>query len=234
MHVRRTFALGGATVALAFVLGFSTASLAAGTSGTTVSVRIEGKNRTLLPATVVHTHSGSITRGGTPKGVCPATSAAGALDVATHHKWNGSYGSFGLSVTQILGETHPLSPPRYYWSIWVNNRFAPAGICGLKLHAGEQLLFAAVPDSATEYPIVITGPKRATAGHPFELRVLYYNAKGAPKPLAGARVRGAGFTAVSNQQGVVSLAAQHTGNLEYSATKTGYIRSAQVTVPVSG
>ena len=231
MHHRKILALTGAT--LAFVLAPGAAALAA--TGTKVVVRVEGKTRTLLAPTVVQTHAGSITKGGTPVGACPSTTAAGALDVATHHHWNGSYSSsLGLSVTEILGESHPFNPPTYYWSIWVNNRFAPAGVCGLKLHAGEQLLFAAVPDSATEYPIVITGPKRATAGHPFELRVLYYNAKGVPKPLAGARVRGAGFTSVSNQQGVVSLAAQHTGNLEYSATKTGYIRSAQVTVSVSG
>jgi hypothetical protein len=233
MHVRRTFALGGAIVALALVLGFSTASLAAGTSGTTVSVRIEGKNRTLLPATVVHTHSGSITRGGTPKGVCPATSAAGALDVATHHKWNGSYGSFGLSVTQILGETHPLSPPRYYWSIWVNNRYAPTGVCGLKLHRGEQLLFAAVSDKGSPFPLVLTVPSQATAGHPFNLKVSYFNAKGVSKPLAGAHVAGPGLNAVSNKQGVVSVAAQHTGKLKYNASEKGYIRAATLTVRVS-
>jgi hypothetical protein len=231
MHVRRTFALGGATVALAFVLGFSTASLAAGTSGTTVSVRIEGKNRTLLPATVVHTHSGSITRGGTPKGVCPATSGAGALDVATHHRWNGSYGSLGLSVTQILGETHAFTS-RYYWSVWVNNRYAPAGVCGLKLHRGEQLLFAAVSDKGSPFPLVLTGPSRATAGHPFNLNVSYFNAKGVSKPLAGAHVAGPGLNAVSNKHGVVSVAAQHKGKLKYNASEKGYIRAATLTVRV--
>jgi hypothetical protein len=38
---------------------------------------------------------------------------------------------------------------------------------------------------------------------------------------------------VSDQRAVVSLAAR-TGMLKYSATKAGYIRSAQVTVSVSG
>ncbi len=232
MHVRRTFALGGATVALALILGFSTASLAAGTSGTTVSVRIEGKNRTLLPATMVHTHSGAITKGGTPKGACPGTSGAGALDVATHHKWNGSYGSLGLSVTSILGETHTFTSGNY-WSVWVNNRYAPAGVCGLKLHRGEQLLFAAVSDKGSPFPLVLTGPSHATTGHPFNLKVSYFNAKGVSKPLAGARVRGSGFSAVSNKQGVVSLAAQRTGKLKYNASDKGYIRAATLTVRVS-
>jgi hypothetical protein len=229
MQFRRTLVLCGATAALVVAPG--AVALAA---GTTVSVRVEGKSRTLLPATVVRTHAGSITKGGTPVGVCPATTAAGALDVATRHHWNGSYSSsLGLSVTQILGESHPFNPPRYYWSVWVDNKFAPAGVCGLKLHRGEQLLFAAVPDAGTEYPIVTSGPKRATKGRPFTVKVLYYNAKGAKKPLAGARVRAAGLSATSNQRGVVSITAQRTGKLTYSATKAGYIRSAQVTVPVS-
>jgi hypothetical protein len=229
MQFRRTFALWGATFAL--VLIPSAAALAAGTN---VSVRVEGLTRTLLPRTVVHTHSGSITKGGTPAGACSAASAAGALDVATHHSWNGTYGTFGLSVTDILGETHQIAPPRYYWSIWVDNRYAPAGICGLKLHRGEQLLFAAVSDKGFPYPIVITGPARATTGHPFKLRVFYYKGKGAAKPLAGARVRGAGLSAVSDKHGNVSLAAQRTGRLAYTASEPGYIRSAPVSVRVSG
>jgi hypothetical protein len=222
------FALCGATVAL--VLVSTAVALAA---GTTVSVRVEGKTRALLSTTVVHTHSGSITKGGAPAGACPSTTAAGALDLATNHRWNGSYSSSeGLSVTQILGETHPFTS-KYYWSIWVDNRFAPAGVCGLKLHHGEQLLFAAVPDKGTEYPIVITGPGHATTGHPFDLKVAYINAKGAAKPLAKAHVAGAGLNAVSNKQGFVSVAAQHTRRLKYSATESGYIRSASVSVLVS-
>jgi hypothetical protein len=228
MHLRRIVVLCGATAALVLVPG--AVALAA---GTTVSVRVEGTSRTLVPATVVRTRAGSITKGGTPAGKCPSTTAAGALDVATRHRWNGSYSSsFGLSVVQILGESHPFTSSSY-WSIWVNNRFAPAGVCGLKLHRGEQLLFAAVPVKGTEFPIALSAPKRATEGRPFTVKVQYYNAKGALKPLAGAQVRGAGFRALSNKQGVVSLAAEHTGSLKYSATKKGFIRSAQVTVPVT-
>ena len=64
MWIRRTLALGSALVALSLI--FAGAAVAAGTS---VSVRVEGLTRTLLPTTVVHTHSGSITKGGTPAGV---------------------------------------------------------------------------------------------------------------------------------------------------------------------
>ncbi len=225
MQVRRTFALWGATVALVLV-----PSAVVRAAGTSVSVRVEGKTRTLLAATVVHTRAGSITKGGTPPGACPATSAAGALDVATHHRWNGSYGTYGLSVTSILGETHPIAPPRYYWSIWVNNRYAPAGVCGLKLHRGEQLLFAAVSDKGSPYPIVITGPRHATAGHPFALKASYDNAKGVAKPLSGVRITGA--SEVTSRRGTVMITAPRAGALKLTASRRGYIR-AETTVRVA-
>jgi hypothetical protein len=224
-NVRR-FALAG--VSLVLVAGAPTAALAA---GTTVSVRVEGVNRTLLSTKVVHTQPGSITKGGTPKGVCPATGAAGALDLATKHRWSGNYGSVGLSVTQIFGETHTFSS-QDYWSIWVDNKFAPAGVCALKLHAGEQLLFAAVPVKGSEYPLVITGPKHATAGHRVQLKVTYFNAKGVARPLAGATVHGGGGSSLTGANGTVSVTAPHTGKPTYTAAKTGYIRSAAVTVNV--
>ena len=54
-------------------------------------MRVEGAGKTLLGPTVVETHSGWITKDGTPKGTAwPDTSATGALDVATRHDWGGS------------------------------------------------------------------------------------------------------------------------------------------------
>src|SRR5438270_467633 len=110
-----TRSLTGALLVLACV-----APLAAGAAGPKVSVRVEGKSRTLLDPTPAQTQSGWITKAGTPRGACPATSAAGALDVATHHHWSGAYSSsLGLAITSILGEAHTFSSP-YYWSVWVN------------------------------------------------------------------------------------------------------------------
>ena len=227
MSVMRRIALTGASLALV-----AAAPAAAVAAGTTVSVRVEGLNRTLLPTKVVYTHAGSIRTGGTPAGVCPATNAAGALDVATAHHWSGTYStSYGLSVTQIFGETHTFSS-KDYWSIYVDNKFAPAGICGLKLHAGEQLLFAAVPDKGTEYPLVVNAPKHATAGQTFTLKVSYVNAKGKTRPLAGARVTGSGAAGVTSAAGTVSVRSAHTGTVTYTAAKTGFIRSAAAAVSI--
>lgn len=227
MPIRRISAVGGA--ALALVLLTSTAALAA---GTTVSVRVEGVKRTLLAPTVVHTHSGSITKGGAPAGACPASSAAGALDQATHHNWGGRYSSSvgGIFITRILGEKHVFSSRGFYWAIWVNNRFATAGVCDLKLHRGDQLLFAPYPGKGTVAPIGLSGPRRAKVGRPFKLKVVSYTPRGVAKPLAGAHVG----RVVSNKRGIATVSAKHAGKLKLTASEAGFVRSAPITVRVSG
>lgn len=233
MSVRSTFALAGASLAL--VAAPTAVAAAAGTassaSGTTVSVRVEGVKRALLAPTTVHTHSGSITTGGAPTGTCPATDAAGALDVATHHRWNGTYSSgLGIEVTQILGETDKYSPHGHYWEIFVNHKAAAAGICGLTLHAGEQILFAAVPATGTVYPLALSGPSKVTAGKAFSLRVTAYNAKGVAKPVAGVHVAGASHA--SNAHGLITVTESHRGTSHFTASGSGYIRSAPLAVKV--
>jgi hypothetical protein len=233
MSVRNTFALAGASLALvtaptAVAAAAGTASSAAGTS---VSVRVEGVTHALLPPTTVHTHSGSITTGGAPAGTCPAANAAGALDVATHHRWAGKYSSgLGIEVTQILGETDKYSPHGHYWEILVNNKSASTGICDLTLHAGEQILFAAVPATGTVYPLALSGPSQVTAGKAFTVRVSAYNAKGVAKPVAGVHVSGASHA--SNAHGLVTVTEPHSGTARFTASGTGYIRSAPLAVKV--
>ena len=233
MQIRRIIALSGTTLALALTPLLSTTALAAANQ---VGVRVEGKSRTLLSSTTVGTPSspGSFTFGGTPAGACPKSSAAGALDAATDHRWGGTYdSSFNeLVLTTILGEKWTLSSP-YYWSIWVNDHYASAGVCQLKLHNGDQLLFAAVPDKGFEYPLAIKAPSHATAGRPFAVKVVDYP-KGSAKPLAGARLSGSGINAVTNRRGVVSVTARHAGTIVLHADHQGFIRAATVRVRVSG
>jgi hypothetical protein len=229
MLKRRTLALGSATIALLIT---PAGALAA---GTTVSVRVEGAKRTLLATKVVRTHAGSIRKGGTPAGVCPATSAAGALDVATAHKWNGSYGKYGLSVTSVFGEKHPLTASSaYYWGIWVDNKYASAGVCDLRLHRGEHLLFAAVPNTSTVvFPTAIRAPRTATTTSAFKVRAVYYNAAGRARPLAKAKVSYGKSTAISNANGYVTIHATTAGKYRFTASEKGYIRPAAVTVRVA-
>jgi hypothetical protein len=229
MHRKYMFALCGATAA-SVLLSTGAASAA---SGPAVTVRVEGVNRTLLAPTAAHLHSGSITRGGAPSGACPAKSAAGALDAATHHKWVGTWStSFNdYEVTSILGEAHSFST-KLYWSVWIDNRYATTGICGIKVHRGDQLLFA-VEGSKTEDPIAIKAPSSATIGHAFTVMVVSYSTSGKSKPLAGATVSVAGASGKTDSHGTVPLTPSHAGTFTLQAAHPGYIRAAPVVVHVT-
>ena len=136
MHRKNFVALVGAIV---MALAASSAALAA-SSGPAVSVQIKSLTKTLLKPTTAHGETGWITKGGTPKGKCPAASAAGVLDAATHGKWTGKYYASvgGIFVTSIDGVKPAGSD---YWSIYVNGKPSSKGVCDIQLRSGEKLLF---------------------------------------------------------------------------------------------
>jgi Domain of unknown function (DUF4430) len=108
--------------------------------GPKVSVEVKTLTKTLLGPTTVRGQKGWITKGGAPTGKCSGDSGAGALNAATQGRWTGGYdASLGIFVDSILG----VKPPNknYYWEIFVNNKVANFGVCGLKLKAGEKFLF---------------------------------------------------------------------------------------------
>jgi hypothetical protein len=232
------------------LLGAITAAIAApaaalGTANRTVSVRVEGKTKTLLPATLAHLHAGSITKAGAPKGACSSLSGAGALDSATHHRWNGSYSSKfqDYLVTSVLGEKH--GGKTYFWDIFVNNLAATTGVCGLKPHAGDQILFAAVPSTDFgAFPLLVVGiPHSPRAGHAFTVKVEYVNALGKKLPLSGARLTGKDFAPVATgangtatltptQSGTLTLQAAHRATTQGTHTYD-YVRSPSVSLHVS-
>jgi hypothetical protein len=231
MQHTKLLALGGALLTLALTFAAPVPSGASAAGGTTVTVRVEGLTRELLATKTVTPHSGWITKGGTPTGKCPATSAAGALDVATHHRWGATYSSSlgEPEIISILGEKHSFSS-KYYWSVWTDNHFAQVGSCELKLHRGEQLLFAAVPDTGpTPYPIALSAPSHASKGVAFKVKVVWFPATGASKPLTGAEVDGV----KTGSQGIATITDRRVGTLVLRATKPGYIRAAPVRVTVT-
>jgi hypothetical protein len=229
MHHRRFLALTGAT--LAFVVAPSAAALAA--NSTKVAVRVEGNTRTLLAPTIVETHTGSITQGGAPAGACPAASAAGALDVATHHGWSGTFfSSFNdYEIKTILGDTE--NGKKSYWGIWVNNAYATTGACEIKLKPGDQLLFAVDSVAHHEHPLGLTAAAKAKAGRSFKVKVVSYSDAGVAKPLAGVQVSGAGVKGVTNRNGILTVSEPHAGTIVLRAHRNGYIRAAPVSVRVS-
>jgi hypothetical protein len=211
----------------------SLAATAPALARTSVSVRVEGATRTLLTQTTVTPPAGgSITKGGTPPGKCKANTAAGALDVATHHRWGGAYGSFGIEVNEILGTT--LDDKTAYWGFFVDDRFASKGVCDTPLKPGEQLLFARVSlkTKQTPLPLVLKAPATATVGTPFTVRAFVYPGKGsATKPVAG--IRFSGMHATTDAKGIATLTATHAGRLSLIGSGAGVIRSAAATVVVS-
>ena len=225
MHLKKLVALCGA---------ISLLSAGAASAATTVSVRVEGLKRPLLAPAAVHTHTGSITKGGAPQGGCPAASAAGALDVATHHRWAGKwYSSFNdYLIQKILGEAE--NGTTSYWGIWVNNRFATTGVCEIKLHNGDQLLFAADSVKHHEHPIGIKAPRTATVGHTFNVRIVSFSDSGKATPLAGAQLSVAGKTFAADKNGIVPLKPSRAGTAQLTAAKAGYIRPAPVSLRVTG
>jgi hypothetical protein len=220
-------AAAGIPVAVAAVL----AAPALG-AGSKVSFRVEGATKTLLPATTVAVPtSGSITKGGTPKGSCPeAGTAAGAFNAATHGDWTGKDFSFGIEVNSILGES--VNNRSRYWELFDNNHVANAGICDLKVKGGDQLLFASVPTRGKQYPIVLKTPSKATVGKPFEVKAFYYRgASAATTPIPG--VSFSGVKGTTNVKGVATVTATKAGKLSLVGSKLGEIRSAAAAVVVS-
>ena len=168
---------------------------------------------------------------GTPAGACLGKSGAGYFDNATHHRWNGSYSNgLGIAVTNILGESHTFTTPDY-WGIWLNNRSASTGLCGLRLKPGDQLLLAPAPEKGTVFPIILTAPAHAKVGAPFAVTASYFkSSKGAATPLAHAKITRAG--APTDQHGAATVTAARPGKLILVASLKGYIR-AEATVTVS-
>ena len=134
-HMFKT-GLAGFAAAMALV-----AAPIASAATPTVTVRVVGKTKTLLATKTVHTKSGSITRGGVAAGKCPATSAQGALNVATHGHWKGSwYANYHeYFITGILGDNE--TSKKYYWGLYLNGKLASKGACLIKLKSGDKLLF---------------------------------------------------------------------------------------------
>jgi hypothetical protein len=240
MQFRRYLVATGVPVAIAAVCAGP--ALAAATK---VDVRVEGTSHTLLSQrTVTAPSTGSITKGSTPSGECPADSAAGALTAATHGNWNGTYSSgLGIEVTNILG-TNAVYDHGSYWEFFVNNRAASEGVCDTTLKAGEQLLFAQVPAKGkAELPIVVKAPETVHAGKPFDVKTFVYAGKGnATKPVKASLaemffsyskkgVRNA-VTSHAGAPGVTRLTLTKPATYMLSASAKGDIRSAVVTVKV--
>jgi hypothetical protein len=215
---RRLLAL--AVLALALAGPVTSASAAP-----TVTVRVEGQDQTLLPATTV-------TLGSTPvvlrDATCPANSAAAALDLATGGNWDRSQ-----FTSTILGETHTFAN-RDYWAEWVSNRFG-GGLCTDLLNEGDELLMVVDTSDAafnpTVFPLVMSGvPPTVAPGSPFTVTVTQFRTNGTPgtstsEPAANVTVSDGRVTATTGADGRATLTMPTAGPTQIRAVR-GTARSA--------
>lgn len=208
--------LASGAVALASTIAVTSAL--AVTPASSVTVRVEGKAKTLLPSTAERlTKLVAVSRSGH---TCAARSGAGALTAATKGKWSGPYSSSlkDFEVLTILGDTENYAKTKSYWEVFVNNVAASTGICGLTLKPGAQLLFAAV--GATESPALPLGiTVRGTTA-----KVVYYTAKGKAVAASGVTVKSGTTSTTTNAAGKATLPA-YAKPTTVTASKRGYIRA---------
>jgi hypothetical protein len=222
MHRKYLLALLGAAAIAVALAGSALASSA----GPTVTIRLEGLNKTLLLPTLVRGRSGFITKFGAPPGKCSGKTLQGALDVATHGHWRGTWNAqFNeYFIASILGEKPKGSN---YWEIFVGNVAASFGACDLKLHAGEQFLFA--DENGNKDPSSLQAPRTAIAGTAFKVKLVGYNAKGKAHSLAHVRVTGNGIkAATTNGHGIATITDQQAGVLVLRAGPAGFVRTEAI------
>ena len=200
-------------------------------AGTPVTVRVEGPHGTLVPESTVLLHAGTVTKDGVAADSCSGESAAGALELATHGRWVGTWSKSlkGYFVSAIDGVAFP-STGAEFWAFWIDNAPASQGICGIHPKAGQRILFfpdcygKSCPKSAGVLGIV--APRTARAGMPFSIKVTAYaDANGAPSPASGATVTGGGASATTAAGGTARLTVSHSGRITLRVTKPHAIRT---------
>jgi hypothetical protein len=234
--MRRTAGIPKAlSAACALALAFSATAQAAGPA--TVTVRVEGQERTLLPASTVTTNTTPVDKDGNAEDTCTGTSAAGALELATSGNWGGTFFGPGLgySVETILGESHAFeegAAANTFWAFWLNNAPSPVGVCEVELNPGDSILFftecfskvGACP--APPNPLGVSAPATAEAGSPVSVSVTSYaNATGAASPAAGATVSAAGTSATTDASGHATLTLAQTGEVTLNVSAPGSVRT---------
>lgn len=218
--------IGGVAIAASAVsLGAAPAAVASGLPR--VSVRVEGKSRTLLRNKVVKPNGKRVRRHGHS---CGGKTLLDPFNLATKGRWSGPYYSgLGFEPTRILGETDSFTKTGSWYELFINNQAATTGLCGLKIRRGQHVLMAAVPATGPkEYPTGIAAPKTARAGVPFTVSVVLYNASGKPHALKGATVTGGALKATTNSKGQATIDTTHIGRVVLRASKAGEIRSEAV------
>ena len=220
------------------------AVLAASASAATVTIRVEGATKTLLPATKVTIPDGGQILGA--EAGCEWNEQAGALEGGVGDQWDrDSY------VESILGEAYTPSDT-IGWFGWTNGKYGN-GACDSPIADGDEILFNASRFDTADYnpddvPLYLRDvPTRAEKGRPFTVLVEksqptsntsppYYDAfSGERVPAEGVVVQIGSAVAKTGADGRATITVWETGQLNAQARTedNGAGRSALSPVCVS-
>lgn len=133
---------------------------------------------------------------------------------------------FGLG---LCGVGKSKTTAKLSWYLKVNHKNPPFGGEQVKVHAGDEVLWALEP---YPYPaeLSLSAPASAEAGKPFTVTVVAYDNKGKKKPVAGAQVTGA--VAPTDAEGHTTVVLNEATRL--TAHASGKIPSNEASVCVGG
>jgi hypothetical protein len=169
-----------ALVAALFSFLLLASSALAGTPST-VTVRIQGLNETLLPQTEVTTNATPIA---VEKLTCEGTTAGGALFDATKGHWVAKESSTGVELLGLEGLNFPefSKNPGIYWAFWLNGKGASKGVCAESIANGDHIVMfpqcyetgpMCASATAPDHFLTITEPEPASAnvGQPVQVKL---------------------------------------------------------------
>ncbi len=204
----------------------------------TVTIRVEGETKTLLPTTTVTLDSAQV------EGVsdeCPGDTVAGALDKGTKGDWDKS-----PFVNTIMGETHSFQRDDY-WAAWYGGKLSDA-ICQQKVQEGDEVIliggFYDKDFRPVQRPLAIReAPRTVTAGQPFEVFVTRQEpdfdngnfgvGSGVARPAVGRTVFGGGASAVTGDNGRATLTIESAGDFTLQAATGGTQSDRSVPIPIT-
>ena len=198
----------------------------------TATVRVEGRNATLLERKQVEVP----TSGTFGPEDCPFGTAGGAIQVGTNGNWD------QLRYTKlILGERHDYTQDGDYWALWVNNDYKETeGACDYVLQPGDEVLMLPDPGAATEpyvgrFPLGLRDvPRTARAGEAVTATAVQYDNDARPTPAAGVTVTASdGQTATSGPDGRVTFTFGSGADITLKARRDGNAPSAAEPVCVT-
>ena len=206
-------------------------------AGPTVSVRVEGQNATLLPATTV-TLPDAKAPGNPCTGPTAARTKAAALEEATQGNWDRQ--PFTLT---ILGESHTFTA-NDYWSVWFNEKVGN-GICSDQdlLQDGDRVLFltdvSGPSFEPTVFPMTLAAPATVAPGAAFSVTATEYRSQtgnpgeGTPTPAAGVQVSGGAATTTTGDDGRAAVRLDQRGPATLRAARANGSRTSPVSVCVT-